>query len=470
MLSRVQAGEIVRGARSQQRARPDRGSSISATTRCARRSASRSRRSCRRRLRSSWRSRRGGRCPVVPADRRRSGSPGFVVGRIDGRSGDGGDRRARTRTCGRWRRRRPSRSRSRTRKTRVRDGVTIGVADSSVRLTQAQNANVTVEIWPAPVERRMPDVPVRWRNLGTGLRAQISPQLVHVTVRGAPSALAALRGDSVQAFVDLAGLGSGRYNLRVQVDPADSFGVVADRSGRRIRDDQIDDSDCSAPTVFEARRVYSARSRDRGAPRRGARPRDARGARRSGPSAAVHRRPRYARVRRLDRARARRAACTRKARRSPPPASSRRRRPPTSRARWASTPALVISASHNPFEDNGIKVFSGRGEKFTDALEQHVESIIADTSWQVPAGGLPRGRADGRHRRLHRAHAPRAAGSGRLARRGFTLAHRHARTARRRPVAPRLFRELGFDVTVIGDRPDGRNINLDCGSDASRNA
>ena len=50
---------------------------------------------------------------------------------------------------------------------------------------------------------------------------------------------------------------------------------------------------------------------------------------------------------------------------------------------------LVISASHNPFEDNGIKVFSGRGEKFTDALERHVESIIADRSWQVPSGGLP---------------------------------------------------------------------------------
>jgi YbbR domain-containing protein len=112
-------------------------------------------------------------------------------------------------------------------KTRVRDGVTIGVVDSSVRLTQAQSANVTVEIWPAPVERRMPDVPVRWRNLGTGLRAQVAPQLVHVTVRGAANPLAALRGDSVQAFVDLAGLGSGRYNLRVQVDPADNFGVVA---------------------------------------------------------------------------------------------------------------------------------------------------------------------------------------------------------------------------------------------------
>jgi YbbR domain-containing protein len=112
-------------------------------------------------------------------------------------------------------------------KARVRDGVTIGVADSSVRLAHAQSANVTVEIWPAPVERRMPDVPVRWRNLGTGLRAQVSPQLVHVTVRGSKDPLAALRADTIQAFVDLAGLGSGRYNLRVQADPAESFGVVA---------------------------------------------------------------------------------------------------------------------------------------------------------------------------------------------------------------------------------------------------
>ncbi len=39
---------------------------------------------------------------------------------------------------------------------------------------------------------------------------------------------------------------------------------------------------------------------------------------------------------------------------------------------------IVISASHNPFEDNGIKVFSGRGEKFTEALEQEVEAIVAD--------------------------------------------------------------------------------------------
>jgi YbbR domain-containing protein len=111
-------------------------------------------------------------------------------------------------------------------RSRVRDGVTIGVVDASVRLVQAQSAQVAVEIWPAPVERQVNDVPVRYRNLGTGLRANLSPQLVQVAVRGAKDALAALRADSVEAFVDLAGLGSGRYNLRVQVDPSENFGVV----------------------------------------------------------------------------------------------------------------------------------------------------------------------------------------------------------------------------------------------------
>ena len=110
--------------------------------------------------------------------------------------------------------------------SRVRDGVTIGVVDSSVRLVQAQSAQVAVEIWPAPVERQVADVPVRYRNLGTGLRANLTPQLVRVSVRGAKDALAALRADSVEAFVDLAGLGSGRYNLRVQVEPSENFGVV----------------------------------------------------------------------------------------------------------------------------------------------------------------------------------------------------------------------------------------------------
>lgn len=113
-------------------------------------------------------------------------------------------------------------------RVRVRDVVTIGVVDSSVRVAQPQGtAVVIVEVWPAPVERQLTEVPVRWRNLGAGLRAQVTPSLVRVSVRGARDPLASLRGDAVQAFVDLAGLGPGRYNLRIQVDPSETFGVTS---------------------------------------------------------------------------------------------------------------------------------------------------------------------------------------------------------------------------------------------------
>src|SRR5579864_428991 len=47
---------------------------------------------------------------------------------------------------------------------------------------------------------------------------------------------------------------------------------------------------------------------------------------------------------------------------------------------------VVISASHNPFADNGIKVFSGKGEKFTDRIEREVEAVIADRSWDARDG------------------------------------------------------------------------------------
>lgn len=112
-------------------------------------------------------------------------------------------------------------------RARVRDTVNVGVIDSAVRLAQPQTAQVTVDIWPAPVERRFADVPIRWRNLAPGLSAQLSPSLTNVTVRGTRELLAALRPDAILAYVDLAGLGAGRYNLRVQVDQTERFGVDA---------------------------------------------------------------------------------------------------------------------------------------------------------------------------------------------------------------------------------------------------
>lgn len=108
---------------------------------------------------------------------------------------------------------------------RVRDVVTIGLVDSAVRLIRPQSATVVVDVVPAPVERGVGSVPVRWKNLGAGLRARIRPRLVRVILRGPQRALEVVAPGTIEAFVDLAGLGSGRYNLRVQVDPPPDVGV-----------------------------------------------------------------------------------------------------------------------------------------------------------------------------------------------------------------------------------------------------
>jgi YbbR domain-containing protein len=112
-------------------------------------------------------------------------------------------------------------------RTRVRDILTIGISDSSIRLVQPQSATVIVEIAPAPVERELTSVPVRGKNLGAGLRAQMTPSVIKVTVRGGRDALTGMSADAVRAFVDLAGLGPGRYNLRIQVEPAEHFATTA---------------------------------------------------------------------------------------------------------------------------------------------------------------------------------------------------------------------------------------------------
>ncbi|HVL69892.1 MAG TPA: phosphoglucosamine mutase [Vicinamibacterales bacterium] len=122
---------------------------------------------------------------------------------------------------------------------------------------------------------------------------------------------------------------------------------------------------------------------------------------------------------------------------------------------------IVISASHNPFQDNGIKVFSGRGEKFTEAHERQVEAVMDDTSWSVDGGAATDAeRAEVADAYL--AHVRLALPTPeRLA--GMRIAVDTANGATT-TVAPRLFRDLGFDVVLVGATPDGRNINLNCGS------
>jgi YbbR domain-containing protein len=112
-------------------------------------------------------------------------------------------------------------------RARVRDTVNVGVIDSAVHLADPTAAQVTVEIWKAPVERLVTDVPIRWRNLPPGLSAQLAPNLTSVKVRGTQELVEGLRPDAILAYVDLEGLGAGRYNLRVQVDQTGRFGVDA---------------------------------------------------------------------------------------------------------------------------------------------------------------------------------------------------------------------------------------------------
>jgi phosphoglucosamine mutase len=122
---------------------------------------------------------------------------------------------------------------------------------------------------------------------------------------------------------------------------------------------------------------------------------------------------------------------------------------------------VVISASHNPYQDNGIKVFSGAGVKYGGAFEERIEQIVADQSWPDPAGDpRPVDRANYLRKYLDHARSVLPDPHRLLPSRLAVDCANGAMTA----VAPVLLREMGFDVTVIGGEPDGRNINDGVGS------
>ena len=131
--------------------------------------------------------------------------------------------------------------------------------------------------------------------------------------------------------------------------------------------------------------------------------------------------------------------------------------------RMGYTAGVVISASHNPFEDNGIKVFSGAGEKFTEALEQRVEEIVADGSWAVPDGDA--GAVEEiDYRSAYVGHLLEILPPAR--RRQEMRVVIDCANGATTTVAPRVFAELELETCCIGCSPDGRNINLRCGSTA----
>jgi phosphoglucosamine mutase len=124
--------------------------------------------------------------------------------------------------------------------------------------------------------------------------------------------------------------------------------------------------------------------------------------------------------------------------------------------------AAVISASHNPYEDNGIKLFGADGFKLDDSTEQEIETALGDAA-AAPSPATEIGRVHQLHgaledylRELHSRFSELD-----LQGRRILLDTAHGATFE---AAPEIFRRLGAEVEVIANQPDGRNINDGCGS------
>ena len=119
---------------------------------------------------------------------------------------------------------------------------------------------------------------------------------------------------------------------------------------------------------------------------------------------------------------------------------------------------VVLSASHNPFEDNGIKFFGGDGYKLSDAVELEIEGMLATPAVNTRLGRVRRfhGALEDYLRALHERFADLD-----LTGRRVLLDCANGSTYE---AAPEIFRRLGAHVDVMAAAPDGRNINAGCGS------
>lgn len=123
---------------------------------------------------------------------------------------------------------------------------------------------------------------------------------------------------------------------------------------------------------------------------------------------------------------------------------------------------VVISASHNPFADNGIKFFSAQGKKLPDAWEAQVEAALLEAPVWVDSAAL------GKTRRLNDAAGRyiefcKSTFSNDLTLKGLKIVVDAAHGAAYQ-IAPKVFHELGAEVIAIGCSPDGLNINKEVGA------
>lgn len=124
---------------------------------------------------------------------------------------------------------------------------------------------------------------------------------------------------------------------------------------------------------------------------------------------------------------------------------------------------IVISASHNPFADNGIKIFGGQGFKLTDAQEERIETLIDEPTGMVRTGaqlGMVKAFEGGNPVEAYVRHIAETAPCRLI---GMRVAVDCANGAAS-STAESLFRALGADAVIINAKPDGVNINEGCGS------
>ena len=126
---------------------------------------------------------------------------------------------------------------------------------------------------------------------------------------------------------------------------------------------------------------------------------------------------------------------------------------------------VVLSASHNPFQDNGIKIFAPSGRKLDEATERLIERDVFDSTTDLPLSTPIRASDSGAEDELRERYLDFLANEigKNLSLNGLRIVIDCANGAASN-LAPQLFQRLGASVTAINNTPDGRNINLNCGS------
>jgi phosphoglucosamine mutase len=123
---------------------------------------------------------------------------------------------------------------------------------------------------------------------------------------------------------------------------------------------------------------------------------------------------------------------------------------------------VVISASHNPFEDNGIKFFDSKGSKLSDELEEQIEGFLDGPALTRDSTGLGKATRVDKSRVVYQEFCASTLPPG-MDLAGLKIVIDCANGAAYK-VAPRVLADLGAEIIPIGCSPNGRNINLRCGS------